>query len=130
MTSSEQAAAGLVRAFLQGLEAPFREVAEGEFGASLEDVGGWPLELGVRVRDGLVAAQAEALAQGHGLDLHALLHRNRIASLARFAHSSAGALHVHVDLPADGLTAAAADRALGELVQAVLWARYAARRRA
>jgi hypothetical protein len=114
-----------VEACLTSSEAPWRRVAEGEWGLVAE-AGGWPLDVGVAVRDGLLTVQAEVLAPGHA-EPHVLLHRNRRLRLVRFAHTSAGAVWVQGELP---LVAAAdaneVDRLLGLLVQAAGEARDAA----
>lgn len=114
-----------VEACLTSSEAPWRRVAEGEWGLVAE-AGGWPLDVGVAVRDGLLTAQAEVLAPGRA-EPHVLLHRNRRLRLVRFAHTSAGAVWVQGELP---LVAAAdaneVDRLLGLLVQAAGEARDAA----
>jgi putative sensory transduction regulator len=106
-----------VEACLTSSGAPWRRVAEGEWGL-IAEAGGWPLDVGVAVRNGLLTAQAEVLAPGRA-EPHALLHRNRRLRLVRFAHTSAGAVWVQGELP---LVAAARageiDRLLGLLVQA------------
>jgi hypothetical protein len=115
-----------VNAALRDTGAPVSRPAEGEWGVALPDVGGWPLEVGLRLRDGLLAIQAEALAPER-VDAHLLLHRNRLGVLVRYAHSSAGAVHVHAELPAAAVDAAALDRVLALVVEAAEWARAAAR---
>jgi hypothetical protein len=114
-----------VEACLTSSDAPWRRVDEGEWGLVAE-AGGWPLDVGVAVRDGLLTAQAEVLAPGRA-EPQALLHRNRRLRLVRFAHSKAGAVWVQGELP---LVAAAdageVDRLLGLLVQAAGEAREAA----
>ena len=114
-----------VEACLTSSEAPWRRGAAGAWGLVAE-AGGWPLDVGVAVRDGLLTAQAEVLAPGRA-EPHALLHRNRRLRLVRFAHTSAGAVWVQGELP---LVAAAdaneVDRLLGLLVQAAGEARDAA----
>lgn len=112
----------VVTASLQASGAPWRAVAPGEWGVVVDDVGGHPLEVGVRVRDGLVAAQAWVAPPG-AVDPHLLLHRNRLGTLARYAHASAGDVHVHAEAFADGLTAAQLDRLLGAVVEAAEAAR-------
>jgi Putative bacterial sensory transduction regulator len=113
-----------VEACLTSSGVPWRRVAEGEWGL-VADAGGWPLQVGVALRDGLLTAQAEVLAPGRA-EPHALLHRNRRLRLVRFAHTSAGAIWVQGELP---LVAAAdtaeVDRLLGLLVQAAGEAREA-----
>lgn len=87
-------------------------MAEGEWGLSLDDVGGRPLHVGVAAADGLLRLQAAVCGPGLA-DPHALLHRNRTLSLVRFAHTRAGEVWLVGDTPLEHL-----DRALGILVQA------------
>ena len=117
-------AAEAVESVLAGLRAPVSRPARGEWGVVFDDVGGWPLHVGLRVRDGLLAVQAEVLGPGV-VDPHLLLHRNRLGVLVRYAHSSAGAVHVHAELPVAGVDVAAVDRVLALVVEAAEWARAA-----
>lgn len=114
----------VLQRFLQDLGEEHRRVAPGEWGLTL-DCAGWPLHLGLSVRGGLLRAQAEVVGPGL-LDPAELLHRNRLGVLVRYAHSRAGAVWVHGELPQDALAPAALDRLLGLLVEAAAWARYAA----
>jgi hypothetical protein len=125
MTRSGRSARTVVRGFLQGLDGEHREVADGEWGLVLDDVGGRPLEVGLRLRDGLLALQAWVAPPGIA-NPHRLLHRNRLAPLVRYAHASAGDVHVHVELPEVAVTAVLLDRVLGGMVEAALWVRQAA----
>ena len=81
--------------------------------------------MGVALRDGLLAAQAEVLPPGRA-DPHALLHRNRRLRLVRFAHTGAGAVWVQGELPLRAVTAEEVDRLLGLLAQAAADVRAAA----
>ena len=106
---------------LDALEADHRRVAEAEWGLTLE-VADWPLHIGVAVRAGILRVQAEALGPGR-VDPGTLLHRNRLGVLVRYAHSRAGAVWVHGDLPATCVDAAALDALLARLVEAAEWVR-------
>jgi hypothetical protein len=125
MTRSGRSARTVVRGFLHGLDGEHREVADGEWGLVLDDVGGRPLEVGLRLRDGLLALQAWVAPPGIA-NPHRLLHRNRLALLVRYAHASAGDVHVHAELPEVAVTAGLLDRVLGGMVEAALWVRQAA----
>ncbi len=83
--------------FLESLEAESRQVAPGEWGLTV-DAAGWPLHVGLALRDGLLRAQCEALGPGQVSD-HELLFRNRGLVLVRYAQSGAGAVWVHGELP-------------------------------
>jgi hypothetical protein len=117
MHAPEHDVVGRVTAFLQGLPGASRAVAEGQWGVVIEDVGGRPLEIGIRVAGGLLAAQAWVAGAGV-LDPHVLLHRNRLGTLVRYAHSAAGEVHVHGEIPVVAVCDAELDRLLGALVEA------------
>lgn len=118
-----------VNAVLQATGAPVSEPAAGEWGLALDDVCGWPLHVGLRVRDGLLAVQSQVLRPDR-LDDHTLLHRNRLVDLVRFAHSADGAVHVQAEIPlAAAADQATVDRVLGLVLEAAEWARTSAGRR-
>jgi hypothetical protein len=96
--------------------APWRRVADGEWGLTVP-AGGWDLHVGLALRGGLLAAQAEVIGAGRA-DEHALLRRNRGLRLVRFAHTAAGAVYVQGELPEAALEVAEVDRLLGLLVAA------------
>jgi hypothetical protein len=75
------------------------------------------MHLGLALRGGLLAAQAEVLGPGVA-DEHALLRRNRALRLVRFAHTVAGAVYLQGELPEAAITPAEVDRLLGLLVDA------------
>jgi hypothetical protein len=114
-----------VTSYLASTGVPWREVAPGEWGFSTE-AGGWPLHVGIALRDGLLRVQAEVAGPG-ALDPHALLHRNRRRPLVRFTETGAGAVWVQADLPLVAVDEAELDRTLGLLVEAAQEARAAAR---
>ena len=106
---------------MQELEGDVRRVAPGEWGVTLS-VAGWPLHVGVAVRDGLVRAQA-LVADAGAVDPHQLLFWNRQTALVRFAHTRAGEVYVMGELPEAAATPAELDRLLGLLVAAAEAAR-------
>lgn len=111
--------------YLQGLEAQWREVARGEWGLTVESAG-WPLHIGMAWRKGMLRAQAEVLPADRVSD-HELLYRNRGLVLVRYAHTGAGVVWVHGELPGELVTPAWLDRLLGALVDASNVARERAR---
>jgi hypothetical protein len=114
MEQAAKAVVAAVTAFLHDAGVGFREVAPGEWGLLADGV-----EVGLRLDGGLLRAQAWAAPPGVH-DPHALLHANRFAVLARYAHSAAGEVWVQAEIP----EAAAGDRgALDRLLGAVLEAR-------
>src|SRR5437588_35582 len=88
MAATEADAAAAVEAYLTTLEGDTRRVAEREWGLTV-DAAGWPLHVGVAMRDGLMRAQAEVI-EPERVDDHVLLHWNRSLPLVRFSHTSAG----------------------------------------
>ena len=90
-----------------------------------EQARGWPLEVGVRVVEGLLRVQAFALSASDGINPWNLLHWNRQTRYARFACTRSGDIWVHGDLPAAGLDEQAVDRLLGLVVEGALAARDA-----
>jgi hypothetical protein len=117
MTLGEHSVTDVVNTYLQGASVRCRTVADGEWGLVLDDVGGAPLEVGLRLADGLLRAQAWAAGAGR-LDPHLLLHRNRLSVLVRYAESLSGDVHVHAELPVAAVDAEQLDRMLGLLVEA------------
>jgi hypothetical protein len=104
-------------AYVGSLPAAARRVADGEWGITIEDVAGWPLHVGIRLSDGFLRAQAEAVGPDQIAD-HELLFRDRSLRLVRLAHTGAGDVWVVGDLPAAAVSAAELDRLLGLLVAA------------
>ena len=118
----------VVGEYLSGLEAEWRTVAAGEWGLTV-DSAGWPLHIGMAWREGMLRAQAEVLAPGRVSD-HELLFRNRGLVLVRYAHTGAGAVWVHGELPPELVSPSWLDRLLGMLVDASNVARERSRRAA
>lgn len=113
-----------VDAYLGGLDAEWRCVAADQWGVSVE-AAGWPLHIGLALRDGLLRAQAEVVGPDRLAD-HELLFRNRGLTLVRYAHTGAGAVWVHGELPPELVTEQWLDRLLGLLVDAATVARHRA----
>jgi hypothetical protein len=118
------AAQDTVDRYLASLQGDTRRVAADQWGLTVESAG-WPLHVGVAIRDGLLRAQAEVLPAG-ALDPHALLRWNRGLPHVRFTHSGGGDVWVEGDLPLDALTEQRLDGLLGLLVRVATQAREAA----
>jgi hypothetical protein len=114
-------------AYIESLGATARRVADGEWGVTIDDVAGWPLHVGVRLRDGFLRAQAEVVGADQISD-HELLFRNRTLRVVRLAHTGAGDVWVVGDLPAAAVSAAELDRLLGLLVAAAIEVRQRCQR--
>jgi hypothetical protein len=127
--SQAVSAVDVLDSYLAGLPGGVRRLAHAEWGitVTVDALGERPLDVGVRVADGLVRAQAWALPAGAAVDPWLLLHWNRQTRLVRFASARSGDVWVHADVPAAGLDERAVDRLLGLVVQAAVRAReYAA----
>jgi hypothetical protein len=124
MATAETDAAAAIETYLEALDGETRRVAPGEWGLTV-DAAGWPLHVGVALRDGLLRAQAEVVDRGR-IDDHVLLHWNRSLPLVRFSHSGAGAVWVQGDLPLQAVSADRLDGFLGLLVRVAIQAREAA----
>src|SRR5688572_17282148 len=85
---------------LPGLSA--RRLAHAEWGITVpgDRLEGEPLDVGLRLADGLLRAQAVALHRAAGLDPWMLLWWNRQTRLVRFACSRSRDIWIHADLPA------------------------------
>ena len=118
-------AVDVVDGYLSGLAGPARRLAHAEWGLTLpaEAAGGHPLDVGVRIADELLRAQAFALPASPSLDPWLLLHWNRQTRLVRFGSTRAGDVWVHADAPVAGLDERGVDRLLGLLVQGAVRAR-------
>ena len=105
---------------LPGLRA--RRLAHGEWGITVpgEELDGEPLDVGLRVADGLLRAQAVALQGAAELDPWMLLWWNRQTRLVRFGCTRSRDIWVHADVPAPGLDERGVDRLLGLVVEAAL----------
>jgi Putative bacterial sensory transduction regulator len=110
-------------ASLPGLKA--RRLAHGEWGITIpaESAGGQPLDVGLRLADGLLRAQAVALHGAGHLDPWMLLWWNRQTRLVRFGCTRSRDIWVHADLPAAGLDERALDGLLGLVTGAAVTVR-------
>jgi hypothetical protein len=111
----------IVDRYLASLEGDTRRVADAEWGLTV-DAAGWPLHVGIALRDGLLQAQARVVDAGV-LGEHALLFWNRSLPLVRFAHTGAGEVYVKGEVPIAAVDAAMLDRFLGLLVRTATMAR-------
>src|SRR5918998_1520772 len=89
-----------------------RRLAHGEWGLTVpgEQLDGEPLDVGLRLADGLLRAQAVALHGAGELDPWQLLWWNRQTRLVRFGCTRSRDIWIHADLPAPGVDERALDR--------------------
>jgi hypothetical protein len=113
------AAVDVIDAYIQALEGERRRIAHTEWGLTLspEHAGGWPLDVGLRVSDGLLTVKAHALTDPEQIDPWMLLWWNRSTRMVRFGVTQAREVWVHGDLPVASLNETALDRLLGLVVE-------------
>jgi hypothetical protein len=110
----------VIDAYLSTLHA--RRLAPGEWGLTLpEDTGGgWPLEIGLRLSDGLLRVQAFAATAEHAPDDAELLHWNRHSRIVRLGRTRDGDIWIHADLPLEAVDERRLDQVMGLVVEAAL----------
>src|SRR3954463_3057691 len=109
-----------VGAYLEGVGA--RRLADGEWGLTIADE--HPLDIGIRVADGLGRIQAFAVPGADAPADEDALHWNRATRIVRFARTRSGDLWVQADVLPDA--ADSLDRVLGLVVEAARSARAVA----
>lgn len=114
----------IVDEYIAALDGETRRVAFAEWGITV-DAAGWPLHVGVAIRDGLVRAQAEVVGAGQ-IEPAVLLQWNRRLPLVRFSHTGAGDVWVQADLPLAAVSTDQLDGFLGLVVRVATQAREAA----
>lgn len=118
-------AAAVIDAYLAGLPGETRKLGPGQWGVSVapDDAGGRSLDIGLRLADELLRAQAFVAPFDELLDPWLFLHWNRQTRLVRFACTRAGDIWIHGDAPAAGLDERAVDRLLGLVAEGATVAR-------
>jgi hypothetical protein len=113
------AAVDVIDAYIEALPGERRRIAHGEWGLTLaaEHAGGWPLDVGLRLADGLLTVKAHALGDPEHVDPWMLLWWNRSTRLVRFAATQGQEIWIHGDLPAAAVDEPALDRLLGLVVE-------------
>lgn len=106
--------------YLEGVGA--RHLADGEWGLTVADE--HPLDIGIRVADGLVRIQAFAVPAPDAPADEDVLHWNRATRIVRFSRTRSGDVWVQADLLATD--ADSLDAVLGLVVEASRSARAAA----
>ena len=123
------AAVDVIDEYVASLPGETRRLAHAEWGIRLHPgaAAGHPLDMSVRVDDGLVRTQAFALPAQEGIDPWLLLHWNRQTRFVRMACARSGDIWVHGDLPVAAVDERALDRLLGLVVEGAVAVRtYAA----
>jgi hypothetical protein len=116
----------VIEEYVGRLPGATRRLADAEWGITLaaEQARGWPLDVGVRIADGLVRVQAFALPAEDAINPWNFLHWNRGTRYIRFACTRAGDIWVHADLPVPAVDELMLDRLLGLVVEGAVLARH------
>jgi hypothetical protein len=121
------AAVDIVDAYLSGFPGATRRLGHAEWGVTVpaEQAAGWPLDLGLRIDEGILRAQAFALGADDQVNPWNFLHWNRGTRYIRFACTRSGDIWVHADLPVSAVDEREVDRLLGLVVEGAVAARHA-----
>ena len=122
-------AVATIDAFIESLPGEARRLAHGEWGITVaaEQAVGWPLDVGIRLDDGILRVQAFALSASDEINAWNFLHWNRGTRYIRFACTRAGDIWVHADMPVSAVDERMLDRLLGLVVEGAVLARNAMR---
>jgi hypothetical protein len=123
------AATEIIDRYLDGLPGATRRLADVEWGVTVESeqAGGHPLDIGLRLADGMLRAQAFVAPHHELLDPWLFLHWNRQTRLVRFATARNGDVWIHGEVPVAAVDERTVDRLLGLIAEgAQLARRYAA----
>jgi Putative bacterial sensory transduction regulator len=127
------AAVDVVDAYVSALPGGGRRLAHAEWGVTVpaDSLGGQPLDVGLRIAEGILRAQAVALRGAGDLDAWMLLWWNRQTRLVRYGCTRSRDIWVHADLPVAAVDERGVDRLLGLVAEAAVAVRsYADRARA
>jgi hypothetical protein len=121
------AAIETIEAYVSRLPGETRRLAGAEWGITLppDQAAGWPLDVGLRIHEGLLRVQAYALAADEAINPWNFLHWNRTTRVIRFACTRTGDIWVHGDLPVGAIDERQLDRLLGLVVEGAVTARQA-----
>ena len=126
------AAVDVIDAYVSALPSGGRRLAHGEWGITVpaDGLGGHPLDVGLRISEELLRAQAVALPGAGDLDPWMLLWWSRQTRLVRYGCTRSRDIWVHADLAVAGLDERGVDRLLGLVTEASIAVReYATRAR-
>jgi hypothetical protein len=119
------AAADVVDEYVSALPGSTRRLARAEWGVTVQAdaAAGWPLDIGLRIADGLLRAQAFVARHDESLDPWVFLAWNRQTRFIRFACARNGDVWIHGDLPVDAVDPVSVDRLLGLVAEGAVVAR-------
>jgi hypothetical protein len=121
------AAVDVVDRYVQALPGETRRLSHTQWGVTIapDQAAGWPLDVGVRIEDGILRVQAFALGADDAVNPWNFLHWNRGTRYIRFACSQSGDIWVHGDVPVAAVDEREVDRLLGLVAEGALAARHA-----
>jgi Putative bacterial sensory transduction regulator len=113
------AAVDVIDTYVAALPGASRRLARGEWGVTVEagHAGGWPLDVGLVIQEGLLRAQAHALTSPEHIDPWMLLWWNRQTRYIRFGCTQDREVWVHADVPVSAVDEREVDRLLGLVVE-------------
>jgi hypothetical protein len=116
------AAVDVVDTYVDALPGTTRRLAHGEWGVTVEapHAGGWPLDVGLVIHEGLLRAQAHALTSPEHIDPWMLLWWNRQTRYVRFGCTQDREVWVHADVPVKAVDEPEVDRLLGLVVEGAI----------
>ena len=120
-------AADVVNEYVESLPGETRRLGHAEWGITVgpEQAAGWPLDVGLRIADGLLRAQAFVAPASDDINAWNFLHWNRQTRIVRFACTRSGDIWINGDVPVTGLDEQAVDRLLGLVAEGAVLARNA-----
>src|SRR5215211_4947631 len=117
------AAVDAIETYVSGLpDLRARRLAHTEWGLTVpgDQLDGEPLDVGLRLAEGLLRVQAVALHGAGDLDPWMLLWWNRQTRLVRFGCTRSQDIWVHADIPVSDADERGVDRLLGLITEAVV----------
>jgi hypothetical protein len=121
------AAVDVVDSYVSALPGETRRLAHAQWGLTIpaEQAAGWPLDVGMRIDEGILRVQAFALGADDAINPWNFLHWNRGTRYVRFACTQGGDIWVLGDLPVAAVDEREVDRLLGLVAEGAVAARHA-----
>ena len=121
------AAVDVIDSYVGALPGKTRRLSHAQWGVTLpaDQAAGWPLDVGLRVEEGILRVQAFALGADDAINPWNFLHWNRGTRYVRFGCTQSGDIWVLADLPVAAVDEREVDRLLGLVVEGAVAARHA-----
>ncbi|MBA3301216.1 MAG: YbjN domain-containing protein [Thermoleophilaceae bacterium] len=110
----------VVNDYIEALPGETRQLAHAEWGVTVaaDQAEGRPLDIGIRIREGLLRVQAFAAPADRAFDPWLLLHWNRQTRIVRFTCTRERDIWVQADLPVTQIDEERLDALLGLVAEA------------